>query len=110
MGEASYVIEIEIFRDRAQGLLRLSQKTYINKVLERFGMEKCSANVFPIQKRDKLSVMQCPNDELERKQIENTSYISVVRSLMYTQMCTRSDISFVIRMLGRYQSNLGFDH
>jgi len=29
MGEAYYVIEIEIFCDRSQGLLGLSQKTYI---------------------------------------------------------------------------------
>ena len=48
MGEASYVIGIEIFCDRSQGLLGLSQKTYINKVLERFKMEKCSASVVPI--------------------------------------------------------------
>ena len=33
MGEASYVIRIEIFRDRSQGILGLSQKAYINKVL-----------------------------------------------------------------------------
>ena len=45
MGEASYVIGIEIFRDRSQGLLGLSQKSYINKVLERFKMEKCFASV-----------------------------------------------------------------
>ena len=32
------MIGIEIFRDRSQGLLGLSQKSYINKVLERFGM------------------------------------------------------------------------
>ena len=31
MGEASYVTGIEIIRDRSQGLLRLSQKAYINK-------------------------------------------------------------------------------
>lgn len=29
---------------------------------------------------------------------------------MYAQTCTRPDISFVVRMLGRYQSNLGLDH
>ena len=34
MGEAYYVIGIEIFRNRSQGLLGLSQKAYINKVLE----------------------------------------------------------------------------
>ena len=32
MGEASYMIAIEIIRDRSQGLLGLSKKTYINKV------------------------------------------------------------------------------
>jgi len=44
MGEASYVIGIEIFHNRSQGLLSLSQKAYINKVLERFRMERCSAS------------------------------------------------------------------
>ena len=37
MGEASYVIGIKIHRNKSQGILGLSQKTYINKVLERFG-------------------------------------------------------------------------
>ena len=36
MGEASYVIDIKIERDRSQGILELSQETYINKILERF--------------------------------------------------------------------------
>lgn len=39
MGKASYVITIEIFRDRSQGLLRLSSKAYIKKILERFEMD-----------------------------------------------------------------------
>jgi len=44
MVEAYYVIGIEIFCDRQQGLLRLSKKVYISKVLERFRMDKCSAS------------------------------------------------------------------
>ena len=32
------------------------------------------------------------------------------RSLMYAQTCPRLDISFVVGMLGRYQSNPGLDH
>jgi hypothetical protein len=46
--EATYVIEIEIFRDRSRGILGLSQKVYIERVLERFKMENCSASVAPI--------------------------------------------------------------
>ena len=69
MGDAYYVIGIEIFRDRSQGLLGLSHKTYINKVLKRFRMDKCSTSHVPIQKGDKFSLMQCPKNDLERKQI-----------------------------------------
>lgn len=71
MGEASYVIGIEIFRDRSRGILGLSQKAYIERVLERFGMENCSPSVAPIQKGDKFSLLQCPHNELECKQMES---------------------------------------
>jgi len=110
MGEAYYVIGIEIFCDRSQGLVGLSQKAYINKVLERFRMNKCSTSPVPIQKGDKFSLMQCPKNELEQKQMENIPYGSIVGILMYAQTCTRLDISFAVGMLGRYQSNLGLDH
>jgi len=110
IGEASYVIGIKIFHDISQGLLGLSQKSYINKVLERFKMDKCSAGIIPIQKGDKFSQMQCPKNDLERKAMESIPYASVVGSLMYAQTCTRPDISFAIGMLGRYQSNPGMDH
>jgi len=54
--------------------------------------------------------MQCPENELERKQMENIPYASIVGSLMYAHTCTRPDISFVVGMLGRYQSNPRLDH
>ena len=110
LGEASYVIGIEIYRDRKEGLLGLSQQGYINKVLERFGMDKCSPGPVPIQKRDRFSTMQCPKNEMEHKAMESIPYASVVGSLMYASTCTRPDISFAVGMLGRYQSNPGIDH
>ena len=38
------------------------------------------------------------------------SYFSVVGSLMYAQICTRPDITFVVGMLGRYFNNPGQNH
>ncbi|KAL2346633.1 hypothetical protein Fmac_000633 [Flemingia macrophylla] len=73
-------------------------------------MEKCSIGIVPIQKGDKLSEMQCPKNDLERKVMESIPYASVVGSLMYAQTCTRPDISFAFGILGRYQSNPGMDH
>ena len=73
-------------------------------------MDKCSTSPIPIQKGDKFSLMQCPKNDLERKQMENIPYTSVVGSLMYAQTCTRPDISFAVGMLGRYQINPGLEH
>ncbi|XP_050890576.1 secreted RxLR effector protein 161-like [Lathyrus oleraceus] len=42
--------------------------------------------------------------------MKNIPYASVVRSLMYAQVCTRPNIAFAVGILGRYQSNLDMDH
>ncbi|XP_068497891.1 secreted RxLR effector protein 161-like [Phaseolus vulgaris] len=73
-------------------------------------MDKCSTSPIPIQKGDKFSLIQCPKNDLERKQMENIPYAFVVGCLMYAQTCTRPDISFAVSMLRRYQSDPGFDH
>ena len=110
MGETSYVIGIKIERDRSQRILGLSQETYINKVLERFRMKDCSPGTAPIVKSDKFSLNQCPSNDLEKKEMKNIPYASTLGSLIYTQVCTRPDISYVVGMLGRYQSDLGLEH
>jgi Reverse transcriptase (RNA-dependent DNA polymerase) len=38
LGESSYVIGIEIYRDRSRGILGLSQKAYIEKMLKRYNI------------------------------------------------------------------------
>ncbi|RVW44023.1 Retrovirus-related Pol polyprotein from transposon TNT 1-94 [Vitis vinifera] len=75
LGEASYVIGIEIHRDR-----------------------------------DIFCELQCPKNDLEKKQMDKIPYASAVGSIMYAQVCTRPDIAYVVGMLGRYQSNPGIDH
>ena len=110
MGEASYVIDIKMHRERSRGILGLSQKTYSNKVLEKFQMKYYSLSSTPIVEGDKFILDQCPKNDFEREQMKNIPYASPVRSLMYAQVCTGPDIAYVVRVLGRYQSNLGIDH
>ena len=38
LGEASYVLGIQILRDRPSGIMRLSQQTYIERILKMFNM------------------------------------------------------------------------
>ena len=110
MGEASYVIDIKIERDRSQGILGLSQKTYINKILMRFPMKNCSPGLAPIVKGENFSLNKCPSNDLEREEMKNNQYASAVGSLMYAQVCTRLDIAYAVEMLNRYQSNPGLEH
>ena len=86
MGEANYVIGIEIFRDRSRGVLGLSQKGYIDRVLERFNMQSCSSGIAPILKGDNLNKMQCPRNNMEREQMKKIPYASAVGSLMYAHI------------------------
>ena len=100
MGEASYVIGIKIHRDRFQGILGLSQETYINKVLERFRMKDCSPSVSPIVKGDLFNLNQCSKNDLKNEQMKNILYVFAVGSLMYAQVYTRPNIAFAVRTIG----------
>ena len=110
LGDAFFVLGIQIHRDRSKGILGLSQRGYIEKVLKRFNMHSCSSCAAPIQKGDKLSKSQCPQDEKERAEMEKVPYASIVGSLMYAQVCTRPNIAFAVNALGRYLSNPGLNH
>ena len=83
LGDASSVLGIQIYRDRPRGILRLSQKAYIDKVLSRFGMSNCAPGNTHVAKGDKFSLHQCPKNELEKKDMEKFPYASAVGSLMY---------------------------
>ncbi|KAL0298871.1 UNVERIFIED_CONTAM: Retrovirus-related Pol polyprotein from transposon TNT 1-94 [Sesamum radiatum] len=101
IGEVSYVIGVKIHRDRSRCVLGLSQETYIYKVLERFWMKDCSPSVAPIVKGDKLHLNQFPRNDLKWEQMKDIPYVSAIGSLMYAQVCTRSDIAFSVWMLGK---------
>ena len=105
LGDISFVLGIKIHRDRSWGILRLSQKGYIDKVLKRFSMQSCKPIDTLVTKGDKFSLGQCPKGDLEIQAMKGTPYASAVGSLMYTQVCTRLDITYIVGMLGRYLSN-----
>ncbi|KAI5316435.1 hypothetical protein L3X38_036142 [Prunus dulcis] len=110
LGEANYVLGIEISRDREMGLLSLSQKGYIERILKRFNMENCIGCDVPFSNGDKLSSEQSPKTEQEKLEMQDKPYASLVGSLMYAQVCTRPDLAFSISVLGRFQSNPGQAH
>lgn len=88
----------------------LSQSAYIDRVLTRFNMQNCKAGVAPIVKGDKLSKEQCPKNDLDRNFMKEVPYSSAVGSLMYSVVCTRPDIAYVVSVLGRFLANPSHEH
>ena len=56
LGDASFVLGIQIHRDRFRGILGLSQKSYTEKILKRFGMHDCKPGDTPMAKGGKFSI------------------------------------------------------
>ena len=60
LGEESYVLGIQIIRDRKNKFLALSQAAYIDKVLERFSMKNSKKGRLPSRHGIHLSKKQSP--------------------------------------------------
>jgi hypothetical protein len=73
-------------------------------------MHACNPTPAPIVKGDKYGSFQSPSNQYEIDQMKSVLYTSVVGSLMYAQVCTHPDLTFVTGMLGRYQKNSGVSH
>jgi hypothetical protein len=62
-------------------------------------MHACNPTPAPIIKDDKYESFQSPRNQYEINQMKSVPYALAVERLMYAQVCTRSDLAFVIGML-----------
>ena len=102
--EASYILEIKIYRDRPKWMLGLSQKLYIEKVLKRFNMKNFKRGLLPLRHGISLFTMMCPTTFEEVQCMSRIPYAS------YVMLCTRPDITHAVSITSRYQSNLDEEH
>ena len=58
---------MDIFRDRRNGKMWLSQEKYIEKILLRFGMNNVKLVSVPVASHFKLSSSLCPNTNEEKE-------------------------------------------
>jgi hypothetical protein len=110
LGEASFVLGIEILQDRRKGVLGLSQKAYLEKILKKYSMHASKPTPAPIVKGDSFGKFQYPRNQYEIDQMKVISYASATGSLQYAQVCTRPNLAFVTGILGRYQDNPRIEH
>jgi len=110
MGEAAYILEIRIYRDRLNKIIGLSQDTYIDKVLHRFNVHDSKKGFIPMSHCITLSKTQCPPTHDERERMSKMPYASAIGSIMYVMLCTRPNVACALSMMSIYQSDPGESH
>ncbi|KAL1198052.1 Retrovirus-related Pol polyprotein from transposon TNT 1-94 [Cardamine amara subsp. amara] len=109
LGAANKILGMEILRDRTQKKLFLSQKGYIQKVLDRFGMS--TSKPIDTPSAANLHLTMCvPQSEDEKKYMSRVLYASVVGSLMYAMVCTRPDLAHAVSVVSRFMGQPGKEH
>jgi hypothetical protein len=85
LGAYHFYLRIEVIRDRPRRTLRLSQKAYIEKVLQDHGFGSYQNH--------------------QADQIFRRKYQSIVGSLIYAMLGTRPDLTFAVSVVSRFSSN-----
>jgi len=82
------------------------QATYIQKILEKFNMDKSYPSKTPMVVRS-LDVEKDPfrpRDDGEEILKPEVPYLSAIGALMYLANCTRPDLAFAVNLLARHSA------
>lgn len=110
LGAANQILGMQIHRDGKNGKLWLSQKKYVEKILQRLNMNKVKPSNIRLASHFKLSSGLSPSSDEEKQYMSRVPYANVVGSLMYAMISTRSDISHAVGVVSRYKANPRKEH
>ncbi|KAE8676394.1 hypothetical protein F3Y22_tig00111614pilonHSYRG00061 [Hibiscus syriacus] len=94
--------------DRDSRKLWISQRGYVEKILERFAMSNAKPVSIPLANHFMLSSEQCPKIDREAKDMTKVPYSNVVGCLMYAMVCTRPDLAHDVSQVSKYMSKPGY--
>ena len=105
LGKTKYCLGLQL-EHRPSGIL-VHQSAYIQKILEKFNMDKSYPNKTPMVVRS-LEIGKDsfrPRDIGEKVLGPEIPYLSVIGALMYLANCTRPDIAFAVNLLARHNAD-----
>ena len=102
LGELKKILGIEIERDRVNRTIRLSQATYIKKVLKGLDMEEDKHHKTDIPMNGYGNIAPASSDE---ERIDRDEYSRMVGKLMHMMVYTRPDIAFALGRLSQFMAN-----
>ena len=104
-GEIHFILGMEVKRDRSKRVITISQKSYLETVLDRFGMTDCNPVTTPLETGKRFQRLRDGEETVDLKQ-----YQAAIGSLNYAAIATRPDLSLAIGMLSQHMVSPGKDH
>lgn len=106
MGPISFYLGLKVVRDREKKTIMLSQPAYIDKVLEKFYLDK--ANTVNTPMKETIFLQQRIDGEASVAEKEKCQ--GMIGSFMFSMVETRSDIAFATSVASRFSKNPSHQH
>lgn len=104
-GEVSYFLGINIYRDRANRKMYLSQEHYLESLLGRFGeLGNACKTILPADWRPVMAT------EEEHELAKDKPFPQLAGSILYAATVTRPDLAYAASVLCRFISRWSMDH
>ena len=110
LGPVHWFLGIKITHDHSAHTISLSQSSYINSILNRFGLSNAKPYSTPMAPEVLYSQNDCPQDATEAAHMQKTPNCKAIGSLMYTSVATRPDITHAVSSLSHFLDNPGSIH
>jgi hypothetical protein len=110
LGELHWILGIEVCRIREDKRIMLSQRSYIDSILRRYGFDDTKPVSTPMDTNIRLTSDQSPKTTDEFAKMRNIPYHEAVGSLMYASLGTRPDITFAVQTVSRFSTKPGMVH
>ena len=108
MGPISFYLGLKVERNREKRTIKLFQPAYIDKVLNRFHLDK--ANTVNTPMKETTLLQPRAEGDGEATAAEKERYQGMTGSIMFSMVETRPDISFATSVASRFAKNLGHQH
>jgi hypothetical protein len=106
LGKADLLLGIKIHHDPEA--IILSQRHYVNSLLELYGMKTCRPTATPLVPNSQLD--KASTEEMDRFKSLGVNFQSAVGALSYLSTATRPNIAFAVSNLSQFLERPGITH
>lgn len=111
LGVPRFVVGIAVEWDQKNRVVKLSQTTLIDKVIQQFGQSNATTLSLPMDPNSKLHRVDRKSLPIKEQRIlDRTPYRQLVGCLLYLAISTRPDIAFGVQQLTQYLDSYSTQH